>query len=95
MLSQSCQYKVKARITLQTTLLEQILHKPSLFFEKRRFLNFQNQPSKIGGRPKADSENSKNIFFFDFSLSALGRPTPQTGGLSKAGIRFWKAGFEN
>ena len=67
MLSQSCQYKVKARITFQTTLLEQILHKPSLFCEKKRFLNFQNQPSKIGDRPQAGlrpivKNRKKNIF---------------------------------
>ena len=37
MLSQSCQYKVKARITFRTRLLEHILHKPSLFLGKRRF----------------------------------------------------------
>ena len=53
MLSQGNQYKVEARITFQTTWSEQILHKPSLFFGKRRFLNFQNRTSQNANRPEA------------------------------------------
>ena len=51
MLSQGNQYRVEARITFQTTWSEQILHKPSLFFGKRRFLNFQNRTSQNANRP--------------------------------------------
>ena len=53
MLSEGNQYKVKAKITFQTTWSEQILHKPSLFFGKRRFLNFQKRPSQNANRPQA------------------------------------------
>ena len=65
MLSEGNQYKVKARITFQTTWSEQILHKPSLFFGKMRLLNFQKPAfpkcKPALGQPKAD--NRKMTFF--------------------------------